>query len=300
MASLIVDGVPLSSLAFDVSTRSGWRSFPGIRATSITASNTDGVLVPSRRAPLEPGQLTVSMWVRGVDYADFTARVDTLMATFTTPRDTITVEMETDVGDWRVARARTVASWAVDHISPLHANIKVVLELVDGAWTAPEYSSATRTDFNVTEPLTVLCGDPTTTITDALLLIRDPGRAVSITIYDAAVSTVDAERIFARLDLEAPLASDRSLFFDLGQWKVGEVARPSSVTVEWFDFPPPLIVEHDVFRAGPMFGRTLLPLEPGSRPQPPRTPGVRIDIVDDDGIPVATREATLAVKPRWL
>lgn len=303
MASVTVNGVSLSSVAYGVSTRTGWRSAPGIRAQQIAPSNVDGVLVPDRRAPLEPGQIGLSMWVRGRTFAEFTAALDTLMRVFSTQRGTVPVTMEIEPGVTRVCEARTVAAWSVDHKSPLHAEFQAVMEIPGGAWTTEGYAIGRRTTFGSDVPLSVVCDDPTAIITDAVLLIRDPGTAVDITVSDAAVDTLEAQRVFVRLLLDDPVPSNRSLIFDLGAWQVYECVRPDAddVTAAWFDDLPTATTDYtaDAYRQGPMWGRTLLALEPGGIAAP-REPGVRVDGVDGDTIPVPTPDATLAVRPRWL
>lgn len=297
---ITVQGVALSSLAYGISTRTGWRSSPGVRAAEITAANADGVIVPDRRAPLEPGQFGLSMWVRGRTFAEFTSNLDTLMVVFSTQSGTVPVTMDVDQGVTRVCQARTVASWSVDHVAPLHAQFNVVMEIPAGAWTSEDYYTRAA---SFAGEVRVLCDDPTALVTDSQLLMRDTGSAVDLIVYDVSVDLTESQRVFARLVLDEPLVEGRSLLWDLGGWRVVEIAQPDAedVTPAWFDASPAVLVDHtaDVYRQGPMWGRALLPLQPGGI-VPPRDPGVGVIATDADTIPTTVPGVTLAVRPRWL
>lgn len=299
-----VNGASLDQWAYQITTRNGWQSTPGVRAVSVEAAHVDGVLVPDRRAPLEPGQFAVSMFVRGSSWPEYLANLDTLRAIFGTQRGTVEVTMDTGDGTMRVCQARTVASWTPEHINPLIARFTVVMEIPSGVWTSPGYYLAAGTAIDITEPVTVECWDPTATITDAQLLLRDPGAAVRWTLSDASVDTMEAQRIWLRLALPAPVAADRSLLFDLGGWSVIEVSRPDAVDVDedWFTGSHVALADHTsiVTRNGPMFGGSLLPLESGTGPLPPRQPGIRLDSIDADDIPTYAAAVVLAVRPAWL
>lgn len=301
---ITVNGVALDDWAHNVTTRNGWQSSPGLRAASVEAAHTDGVLVPDRAAPIEPGQITLSMFVRGRDWAEYVANLDTLKRLFSTPRGTVEVTMDT--GDVvRVCQARTVASWQPEHVNPLHARFTVVMEIPSGVWTTADYSIKRATIAAVTTPIPVMCDDPTAKIGDAKVLIHKPATGIEWTLSDGNVDPVEQQRIWVSFSYAEPLASDRSILVDLGQWKVSVIARPDigDVDAAWFAAEHTALVDltSSVVRSGPMFGRSLLPLEPGAGPLPPREPSVRIDGVDDDGLPLYTIEdVVVAVKPAWL
>jgi hypothetical protein len=299
---ITVDGVPLDSLAYKITTRNGWQSTPGLRAASVEAAHTDGVLVPDRAAPLEPGQVAFSMFVRGNDWPEYVANLDTLKRLFSTPRGTIPVTMDT--GEVvRVCQARTVASWQPEHVNPLHSRFTVVMEIPSGVWTTADYELRRYQAVSVTTPLAVDCWDPTAKLTDVQILIRDPGAAVEWTLSDAGVDTIERQRIWLQISAPAPLAADRSLLIDLGQWSATTIARPAAVDVDaaWFDTPKVTVTDltGSIVRNGPMFGRSLLPLEPGGV-LPPRVPAVSLDPVDGDDLPTSSPDVHVAMRPAWL
>lgn len=298
-----VNGVALDNWAYQVTSRNGWQSTPGLRAVSIEAANTDGVLVPDRAAPIEAGQVTFSMFVRGADFEEYTANLDTLKRIFATQRGTVEVTMDTG-GVVRVCQARTVASWQPEHVNPLMARFTVVMEIPAGVWTTADYAIRRETVASVTEPIAVMCDDPTGKITDAKVLIHDPGNGIDWTLSDGNVDTIERQRLWVGFSYDEPLASDRSILADLGQWQVSVIARPDIADVDaaWFAEDHGVITDltGSIVRSGPMFGRSLLPLEPGG-PLPPRMPSLRIDGVDDDGLPLYTiSNVVVAVRPAWL
>lgn len=302
--TLTVNGVSLDGLGYNVTSRTGWRSFPGVRATTIATSNADGVLVPNRRAPLEPGTLNLSMYVTGENYVEFTERIDTLMAVFSTPDGTVPVELNLDPeeGLIRTCQARTLAAWAVGHEGPLQADFSVVMEIPSGTWTTTGYAIARRVNFG--DPLFVECQNPTYSITDSILLIRDPNIIVDFTVTDTHSDFEYGYRPSVSLLLASPVPSNRSLLFDFGRWSAGLIARPDVDEVDegWFDNLPVYQTDltSSLVRRGPMYGGSLLSLKPGETPLVPRIPGVHIDGVDGAGIPDPISDATLAVKPRWV
>lgn len=299
-----VAGASLDQWAYQITTRNGWQSTPGVRAVSVEAAHVDGVLVPDRRAPLEPGQFAVSMFVRGSSWPEYLANLDTLRAIFGTQRGPVEVTMDTGDGTMRVCQARTVASWTPEHINPLIARFTVVMEIPSGVWTSPGYYLRAGVNVNVTTPLAVDCWDPTATVTDAQLLIRDPGGAVDFWLSDASVSPLEAQRIWVRLTLPTVVAADKSLLFNLGAWQVLLIDRPDLADVDeaWFDVTRYSLTDYTSLlqRNGPMFGTSLLPLEPGAGPLPPRQPALRLDVNDADVLPTSVPSAVLAVRPAWL
>lgn len=307
MASVTVAGVPLASAAYRVASRTGWRSFPGTRNTSISASNTDGVLLPGRQAPLEPGALGLSLWVRGRDYAEFTAHVDTLMALFATQRGTVEVRLATD--EWngveRVCQARTASQWAVDHISPLHAQFQVIMEIPSGTWTSPDYYVTTREPYTFANgPIPLECGDPSAPPTDIKVLLADPLAIDHVGLWDGYDEDQLGNGDSATLDLVSPLPSTSSILVDLGEWRAYEIQRPTlaQATPEWFDGAYVVLndLTVDLDRRGPMFGRAMLPLQLGSA-LPPRTPKLTVLASGAPGSPYANLpEVAVAIRPRWL
>ena len=298
-----VDGVDLSTVAWDVVTRTGWRSMPGVRAATIEAGTADGVLVPDRRAPLQAGQIAFSMWVQGDTFATFTRNLDTLMGLFATQRGCVPITMDCGDAGMRVTQARTLATITPEHVNPGHAKFTAVMEIPSGKWQAPARTVAHFTNVDVTSPTQVACGDPTAEITDTIVLIRDPGTAVRWWLWDANTPSTVAARLRLALDLPAPIASNRSLVFDLGAWRVYEIARPASAPAPaWFDSIPTPTVDHtaQVQRFGPMFGDCLLPLLPGATPLPPRTPGIKLDPVDGGGLPTTCPHVSVALRGAWL
>lgn len=303
MASVTVAGVPLESVAYRVSTRTGWRVNPGVRGDGIGVANADGLLVPGRKAALEPGGFVLSMWVRGRTYAVFTEAVDTVMTLFTMQDGPVQVELETDAdsGITRVCQARVKAGFEIEHQSPLHAEFRVVMEIPSGAWTATEYTLVRRQAWGGIVPLD--CGDPSLPPTDLQVLLRDPGNGVDFTLWDGHATLEERNRENVTLLLDAPVAAGRSLLLDLGQWSAIEVARPDpeDVTSDFFDDPPTALVDHTarLARRGPMFGRAMMPLRVGSA-LPPRVPQLLVDLVDDDDLPGLVPDMTIAVRPRWV
>ena len=297
-----VNGAPLDTWAYDVTTRTGWHSSPGVRGVSVEAAHVDGVLVPDRRTPLEPGQIALSMWVRGRTWAEYVANLDSLKAIFSTQRGPVAVTM--DVGDWQVrtCQARTVASWAPSHKSPLHAEFTVVMEIPAGVWTSADYHLRRQGSVTAATPVLVDCGDPTATVTDSLLLMWDAGAtARRWTIRDA---TDPDGREWARLTLPATVSTSRSLMWDFRRWRVTEIGRPSvdAIDAAWFASPPEgYLADHTdrVQRNGPMTGSGLLTLDPGG-PLAPRQPGVTIEATNVSGTPVSVPAVWLAVRPTWL
>lgn len=301
---ITVNGASLDEWAYKITTRNGWQSTPGVRAVSVEAAHHDGVLVPDRRAPLEPGQFAVSMFVRGETWPEYLSNLDTLRAIFSTQRGTVEVTMDAGDGVVRICRARTIASWTPEHVNPLLARFTVVMEIPSGVWTSPGYYITSAESVDVTDAIAVDCWDPTATVTDAVLLVRDPGMAVRWTLSDASVDTLEAQRIWVGLTLGSPVPSDRSLLFDLCRWRVIEIARPAAGDVDeaWFDTARIATTDYTntIVRNGPMFGAALLPLEPGTGPLPPRRPAIRLDSIDADDIPTFAPSVTLAVRPAWL
>lgn len=295
---ITVDGVRLDTIGH-VSTRTGFRSAPGKRAVSVQGAHTDGVYPSRRRMPLEPGALTVTMTVVGSDWADLVERLDVLQRLFGRQRGLLTVTMDT--GDVvRTCQARVVASWTPDHRTPTVARLTVPLEIPAGAWTTQGRYVATAAYASTCE---VDCWDPSAPISDAQILLRDPGTAINWRVFDAADALPHSERAWLHLEVAAPLDTDESLWIDLGRWRAAIVPRPAAVwdadSALWDS--PTIITDltEDVIRLGPMLGEALLLLEPGG-PWPPRRPGVLVDAIDADDIPLNTPSWGLAVRPRWL
>ena len=300
---ITVDGVKLDNLAYKVTTRNGWQSTPGLRAASVEAAHVDGVLVPDRVAPLEPGQIALSMFVKGRDWPEYVYNLDTLKRLFSTPRGTVEVTMDTGDGV-RVCQARTVASWQPEHVNPLHARFTVVMEIPSGVWTTARYVVKRGLDVSSERPIGVVCGDPTARITDTQVLIHKPGTGIDWLLSDGNVDPVEQQRIWLRFNFAEPLPANRSILVNLGQWSVSVIAQPdlADVDPDWFAGTRPVLEDltPSLVRNGPMFGRSLLPLEPGG-PLPPREPAVRVDAVDDDGLPlISILDVFAAVKPAWL
>lgn len=301
--TLKVNGVPLDGLGFDVITRTGWRSFPGFRATTIATSNADGVLVPNRRAPLQPGALNLAIYVTGKNYVEFTERIDTIMSIFATPNGTVPVEMNLDPeeGYIRVCEARTLAAWTVNHEGPNQADVNVVMEIPAGTWTTTDYFVTREQNVLVDDLIQVECWNPTYTITDSLLLIRDPGTARYITMNDEGDDTIN--RPVVSLNLQADVASNRSILVNFGQWTAGLISRPDAddVTEEWFADPPlyTLDLTSRLVHSGPMYGQSILTFQPGATPLVPRMPSLIIDAVDELYVTTALPDVFFAVKPRW-
>ena len=299
-----VDGVELDDVCYAVTTRTGWRTSPAVRASQIQTATGDGVLVPERRAPLQPGQVSLTMWVRGSDYSELTAVLDMLFALFNTQRGPVPVTIDVGGGQVRTAMARTIATITPDHSAPLHAKLTAVMEIPSGRWEAADYYVSAWEYADADEALTVICGDPTAEIVDHQLLLRVPGTGIVFTVWDGNVDTAATRRIWAELRLTAPIASGRSLLFDFGRWTCHEIARPTlaGADADWFTSPPAVLVDHTahILRQGPMYGGCLLPLLPGAAGRPPRAPALGVDAIDDDDLPTAITSAVWAVRPAWL
>lgn len=305
-ASITVAGVPLDSFAYKVATRSGWRANPGVRSTSITASNVDGVIVPSRRAPLEPGAIGLSLWVRGRNYAEFTEHVDTLMSLFTVQDETFEVRLLTDAeyGIERICQARPSTQWVVEHLSPLHATFNVVLEIPSGTWTSTRYYVNTARPHYTSAPMALECGDPSISPTDIKILLRDPLDALDFTFHDGNATIEEYDRENVSLSLPSAIPSTSSLLLDFGSWHAYEVPRPSpsEVTADYFELKPNILTDYsaDLRRRGPMFGTALMPLRVGAA-LPPRTPRLWMSIVPDDTVPYGiVPDVSVALRPRWI
>ena len=228
---ITVDGVRLDSVAYSVTTRNGWQSTPGLRAASVEAAHVDGVLVPDRAAPLEPGQIALSMFVRGSDWPEYVYNLDTLKRLFSTPRGTVEVTMDT--GDQvRVCQARTVASWQPEHINPLHARFTVIMEIPSGVWTTARYAVQRASIVGANKPVRVVCGDPTAKVTDAQVLIHKPATGVEWWLADGNVSPLEQQRIWCRFSYTAPLPAGRSILVNLGQWRVSVITQPDVADVD--------------------------------------------------------------------
>jgi len=295
-----VDGVELSSVAWGVSTRTGWRMSPAVRASQVVTANGDGVLPSSRRAPLEAGQISLQMWVQGSDFADFTRKLDTLFAVFSTQRGLVPITLDVGNGIVRRAMGRTLASISPEHISPTHAKLTAVMEIPSGRWEAEDYTVAKALNVTSTTTLSPLCGDPTAEITDHVLLIRSGGTAVQYTVHDAGTSTISVQ-----VRIPAPFSGGRSLLFDFANWRVYEISpRPdwADLTPEWFADLPAVLTDRtaQVLRSGPMYGRSLLPVLPGESSVPPRRPALGVSAIDSSGLAVTLPSVAWAVRAAWI
>lgn len=183
--SYTVDGVPLSSMAYDVEASASRRSLGAARITGdVYLPDTHGVIPGT--AVHDTKDLALSMWVIGADssgnvptdgsqLALYEASLDKLIGLFGQRHKILTVSMTTGLSTVRQARARVVQAFApsedLQGAVPL-AKFTVILELIDGMWQDPSVGSSTHTGRTTFLPAFLIGG--TGPIADAKFTIAGP------------------------------------------------------------------------------------------------------------------------------
>lgn len=242
--SWTVDGTPLSAYAYRVTAKGTTVTTPSVRGQNSEVPARHGALyVPGKK--YAPGELTLRMWVRGDDPADFRRRYDTLLRLFSRRNGLIRLRYSSPAGYIRIADVERLDS--IEYKTPFtrQAALAVVLSVPGAFWrdaTAKIWSSpeGIGTGDQLAMPTFTGASAP---MADLLWLVTGPAAAPKVTVlatgaYVAYSGTLAAGEQW-RIDAAAwtSVVGEQIGFEAAGDSVIGQTTHAGSARL--LELPPP-------------------------------------------------------------
>jgi hypothetical protein len=231
--SYTLDGIPLtdSAMRWFLESSSGLRLIPAKRSTSLSYPGVDGESF-ERGAPFLPGGVNITMYVEGVDHADFMKNVEYLNNLFLQRHKLIELRHDYDVAGTisRHAFIKVISSTEIQVLGQgmKQGTIEYAAEIPGSFW---------RSITETTQSLGAVTATPTTVTVSNLTggnapvgdaLIRVKGAFTTMTLVD--VTTGD------QLIINTPLTATEYIIIDPVLWTARKVTTNTwtgGTNVDW-------------------------------------------------------------------